>query len=112
MPVNKFIFCKVATASSLTRNELSTSIIQRFCQLFRSSCFQELVRTATRFSRDFVANFVHVFASSVVGSFCLSYCLQKETNSHKHTCVNIRDMVKLMSNILLLFGPLLLLFSN
>ena len=112
MPVNKFIFCKVATASSLTRNELFTSIIQRFCQLFRSSCFQELVRTATRFSRDFVANFVHVFASSVVGSFCLSYCLQKETNSHKHTCVNIRDMVKLMSNILLLFGPLLLLFSN
>ena len=73
-----------------------TSIFHRFCQLFRNSYFQKPLRMATRFSRDFVANFARVFASSVVVFICLSYCLQKEINWHKHVCDNICDMLKLM----------------
>ena len=96
-----------------------TGIIQKSCQLFSNSYFKKHLPMAAsaHFSSDFVANFAHVSASSVVVFICLSYCFQKETNQHKCTCNNICDMLKYVIcdnnfyklNILLIFGPLLFL---
>ena len=67
------------------------------------------------FSRNFVSNLEHVFASSVVVLICQAYFFQKETNQHKYTCdimwyVKIDDFHK--PNVLLLFGTLWLFFQN
>ena len=84
--MKELIFSKFAAycLQSPTSPEMNffICIIQRFCELFRNIYFKEHLRmvASARFYRDFVANFEHIFASSVVVFICLSYCLQKETN--------------------------------